>query len=91
MSKTFYKIYLSDGLSSVAIEEKNPFGAYSDEQLFPEEQDQLYEIKNEFRKIEFLGVRRIRNESTLHSPIYYSESRKPYLKHDLNILLFQQY
>jgi 4'-phosphopantetheinyl transferase EntD len=87
MSKTFYRIYLSDGLSSVAIEEKKPFGAYSDELLFPEEQSQLNELKNEFRKIEFLGVRRIRNESTLHSPIYYSESRKPYLKHDLNTFI----
>ena len=84
MSETFHRIFLSDQLSSVDIEEKKPFGAYLEEQLFPEEREQLNSLTNDIRKIEFLGVRRIRNESNLSSPIYYSDSRKPFLKKELN-------
>ncbi len=84
MSETFHRIFLSDQLSSVVIEEKKPFGAYLEEQLFPDEREQLNSLTNDIRKIEFLGVRRIRNESNLSSPIYYSNSRKPFLKKELN-------
>lgn len=84
MSETFHRIFLSDQLSSVVIEEKKPFGAYLEEQLFPDEREQLNSLTNDLRKIEFLGVRRIRNESNLSSPIYYSNSRKPFLKKELN-------
>lgn len=84
MTETFHRIFLSDQLSSVVIEEKKPFGAYLEEQLFPEEREQLKSLTNDIRKIEFLGVRRIRNESNLSSPIYYSDSRKPFLKKELN-------
>ena len=61
MTETFHRIFLSDQLSSVVIEEKKPFGAYLEEQLFPEEREQLNSLTNDIRKIEFLGVRRIRN------------------------------
>lgn len=84
MTETFHRIFLSDQLSSVVIEEKKPFGAYLEKQLFPEEREQLKSLTNDIRKIEFLGVRRIRNESNLSSPIYYSDSRKPFLKKELN-------
>jgi phosphopantetheinyl transferase len=68
----------------VVIEEKKPFEAYMEEQLFPEEMEQLNNLTNESRKIEFLGVRRIRNKSTISTPIFYSNSRKPFLKKELN-------
>lgn len=84
MSETFHRIFLSDQLSSVVVEEKKQFGAYLEEQLFPEEREQLNNLTSDSRKIEFLGVRRIRNESNLSSPIYYSDSRKPFLKKELN-------
>lgn len=84
MSETFHRIFLSDQLSSVVIEEKKPFEAYMEEQLFPEEMEQLNNLTNESRKIEFLGVRRIRNKSTISTPIFYSNSRKPFLKKELN-------
>ena len=87
MSETIQKIYLSDQLSSVAIEEKKPIGSYLNEQLFSEEREQLNELSNDFRKIEYLGVRRLRNETSLPSPIYYSESRKPFLKKELNTFI----
>lgn len=87
MSETFHRIYLSDQLSSVVIEEKKTFDAYHGEQLFPEEREQLNELTHDLRKIEFLGVRRLRNESRLHSPIHYSESRKPFLKKELNTFI----
>jgi 4'-phosphopantetheinyl transferase EntD len=84
MSETIHKIYLSDQISSVAVEEKKAFGAYLDVQLFPEEREQFNTLSNDFRKIEFLGVRRLRNETTSPSPIHYTESRKPFLKKELN-------
>lgn len=84
MSETFHRIFLSDQLSSVVIEEKKPFESYMEEQLFPEEMEQLNNLTNESRKIEFLGVRRIRNKSTISTPIFYSNSRKPFLKKELN-------
>jgi 4'-phosphopantetheinyl transferase EntD len=87
MSETIYKIYLSDQLSSVAIEEKKPIGSYLNEQLFQEEREQLNGLSHDFRKIEYLGVRRLRNEATLPSPIYYMESRKPFLKKELSTFI----
>ena len=53
MSETIYKIYLSDHLSSVAIEEKKPIGTYLEEPLFQEEREQLNGLSNDFRKIEY--------------------------------------
>lgn len=87
MSESFHRIHLSGQSSSVVIERKKPFGDYSSESLFPEEREQLNILKSEFRKVEFLGIRRLRNESTLLSPIYYSESRKPFLKKELNTFI----
>lgn len=87
MSETIYKIYLSDQLSSVAIEEKKPIGSYLNEPLFQEEREQLNGLSHDFRKIEYLGVRRLRNEATLPSPIYYTESRKPFLKKELSTFI----
>ena len=55
MSETIYKIYLSDHLSSVAIEEKKPIGTYLEEPLFQEEREQLNGLSNDFRKITFDG------------------------------------
>lgn len=87
MSGSLQKIYLSDLLSLVAIERKKTVVAYENEELFQEEMEELITFQNESRKIEFLGVRRLRNESTLRSPIYYSEVRKPFLKHELNTFI----
>lgn len=87
MSETIHRIYLSDQISSVAVEEKKAFGAYLDVPLFPEEREQFNTLSNDFRKIEFLGVRRLRNESKLPSPIFYTEARKPYLDQKLNAFI----
>jgi len=87
MSEVLYRIYLSDQSSSVAIEKKKPFEAYLHEDLFPEEREQLNTLFNESRKVEFLGLRRLRNQSNLPSPIYYSEARKPYLGEQLNTFI----
>ena len=87
MSESLHRIYLSDQLSSVLMEQKKPFKAYLDEQLFPEEREQLNILLNENRKVEFLGVRKLRNESKLPSPIYYTETRKPFIGRELNTFI----
>lgn len=87
MSESLHRIYLSDQLSSIAIEQKKTCEAYLNEDLFPEEREQLNTFRNESRKLEFLGVRRLRNVSNLASPIYYSEARKPYLGKQLNTFI----
>jgi phosphopantetheinyl transferase len=83
MSESLHRIYLSDQLSSVAIDRKNTVEAYKNDELFPEEREQLQSLKNDFRKIEFLGIRRLRNESKLPSPIFYTETRKPFINLEL--------
>jgi phosphopantetheinyl transferase (holo-ACP synthase) len=87
MSETFHRIYLSDQLSSIFIEGKKPFVAYLDESLFPEEREELNNLLNERRRVEFLGIRRLRNESKLPSPIFYTETRKPFLDVALNTFI----
>jgi phosphopantetheinyl transferase len=87
MSESLHRIFLSDQLSSIAIAQKNPFKAYLVEDLFPEEREQLNTFYNESRKVEFLGVRRLRNQSNLPSAIYYSEARKPFLSKQLNTFI----
>jgi phosphopantetheinyl transferase len=75
---------LSDELTLVAIERKKTLKAYLEEELFSEEREQLDTLNNESRKIEFLGVRHIRNELGLISPIAYSSSRKPFLGNQID-------
>jgi phosphopantetheinyl transferase len=87
MSETIHRIYLSDQISSVLIEEKKSFEAYLNESLFIDEREQLDLLLHENRKVEFLGVRRLRNESKLPSPIFYTETRKPYLDQKLNAFI----
>jgi phosphopantetheinyl transferase len=87
MSESFHRIYLSDQLSSVAIERKKTFEAYLNEELFPEEREQLNTFKHESRKIEFLGIRRLRNELDLISPIHYAVTRKPFLGSQLDTFI----
>lgn len=87
MSETIHRIYLSDQISSVLIEEKKSFEAYLNESLFIDEREQLDLLLQENRKVEFLGVRRLRNESKLPSPIFYTEARKPYLDQKLNAFI----
>ena len=87
MSETIHRIYLSDQISSVLIEEKKSFEAYLNESLFIDEREQLDLLLQENRKVEFLGVRRLRNESKLPSPIFYTEARKPYLDEKLNAFI----
>lgn len=87
MSETIHRIYLSDQISSVLIEEKKSFEAYLNESLFIDEREQLDLLLHENRKVEFLGVRRLRNESKLPSPIFYTEARKPYLDQKLNAFI----
>jgi 4'-phosphopantetheinyl transferase len=79
MSESIHKFFLSDQLGLVAIERKKPIVAYLNEELFSEEQEQLNTLNHESRKIEFLGVRRLRNEMNLISPIDYTVTRKPFL------------
>jgi phosphopantetheinyl transferase len=87
MSETIHRIYLSDQISSVLIEGKKSFEAYLNESLFIDEREQLDLLLHENRKVEFLGVRRLRNESKLPSPIFYTEARKPYLDQKLNAFI----
>jgi len=87
MSETIHRIYLSEQISSVLIEEKKSFEAYLNESLFIDEREQLDLLLHENRKVEFLGVRRLRNESKLPSPIFYTEARKPYLDQKLNAFI----
>jgi phosphopantetheinyl transferase len=87
MSESIHRFFLSDALSSVSLERKKTVEAYRNEELFPEERKQLNTLNHEFRKIEFLGVRRLRNKSDLRSPIHYSEARKPYLGNQLNTFI----
>ena len=79
MSDSIHRFFLSGQLNLVAVERKKTLEAYLNEELFPEEREQLNTFKNESRKIEFLGVRRLRNEMNLISPIHYSVTRKPFL------------
>jgi phosphopantetheinyl transferase (holo-ACP synthase) len=79
MSESFQRIYLSDSTSSVAIESKKQISTYAQVALFPEEKEQLCALKNEFRKIEFLGIRSLRNKLSILEPINYTVNRKPYL------------
>jgi phosphopantetheinyl transferase len=87
MSETIHRIYLSDQISSVLIEEKKSFEAYLNESLFIDEREQLDLLLHENRKVEFLGIRRLRNESKLPSPIFYTEARKPFLDQKLNTFI----
>jgi 4'-phosphopantetheinyl transferase EntD len=84
MSESFHRIYLSDQLSSVVVEVKKQLEAYSDVELFPEEGEQLNAFIHESRKVEFLGVRHLRNQLDLLYPISYSQERKPYLRNQVN-------
>jgi phosphopantetheinyl transferase len=68
----------------VVIDQKKTVEAYINDELFPEEREQINSLINEFRKIEFLGIRRLRNESKLPSPIFYTDTRKPFLDVALN-------
>jgi phosphopantetheinyl transferase len=79
MSESIHRFFLSCQLSLVAIERKKTLEAYLNEELFPEEREQLKTLNHEARKIEFLGVRRLRNKMNLISPIDYSISRRPFL------------
>ncbi len=79
MSETFHRIYLSDGSCSVAIDQKKPIKDYFVDLLYSEEKEQLFTLSREERKIEFLGVRQLRNEFNLLSPIHYTDKRKPFL------------
>jgi 4'-phosphopantetheinyl transferase EntD len=79
MSESFERIYLSDSASSVAVESKKQISTYAQVALFPEEKEQLSALSNEFRKVEFLGVRSLRNKLSILEPINYTENRKPYL------------
>lgn len=79
MSESFQRIYLSDASSSIVLDSKKQLSAYDQVALFPEERDQLSALSNEFRKIEFLGVRSLRNDLAILATILYSENRKPYI------------
>jgi phosphopantetheinyl transferase (holo-ACP synthase) len=79
MSESFERIYLSDSTSSVAVESKKQISTYAQVALFPEEKEQLGALSNEFRKVEFLGVRSLRNKLSILESINYTENRKPYL------------
>ena len=79
MSESIHRFFLSCQLSLVAIERKKTLEAYLNEELFPEEREQLKTLNHEARKIEFLGVRRLRNEMNLISPIDYTVTRRPFL------------
>ena len=79
MSDSIHRFFLSGQLNLVAVERKKTLEAYLNEGLFPEEREQFNTLNHESRKIEFLGVRRLRNEMSLISPIHYSVTRKPFL------------
>ena len=79
MSESIHRFFLSCQLSLVAVERKKTLEAYLNEELFPEEREQLKTLNHEARKIEFLGVRRLRNEMNLISPIAYTVTRRPFL------------
>ncbi len=79
MSESIHRFFLSCQLSLVAVERKKTLEAYLNEELFPEEREQLKTLNHEARKIEFLGVRRLRNEMNLISPIDYTITRRPFL------------
>jgi phosphopantetheinyl transferase len=79
MSESIHRFFLSDQMSFVSIERKKTLEAYLKVELFTEEREQLDTLKMESRKIEFLGVRRLRNELDLISPIDYTSTRKPFL------------
>lgn len=87
MSKLIHRFFLSDQLGSVSIERKKTLESYLQEELFPEEKEQLDSLKNEPRKIEFLGVRRLRNELDLISSIDYTSTRKPFLGMQLDTFI----
>jgi len=87
MSETFQRIYLSDASSSVVVDSKKQLSAYDQAALFSEEREQFSALSNEFRKVEFLGVRSLRSELAILSPILYSESRKPYLNEKQNLFI----
>lgn len=79
MSETFQRIYLSDRIGSIAIDQKKRIKDSFIDDLFTEEKEQFHILSQEERKEEFLGVRRLRNELNLLSPIQYSANRKPSL------------
>jgi phosphopantetheinyl transferase len=87
MSESFQRIYLSDELSSVAIEQKQAIDFYLNETLFPDEQEHFTSRINELRKVEFLGVRRLRTKLNLQSAIKYLESGKPFLCDQLDTFI----
>jgi phosphopantetheinyl transferase len=79
MTESFQRIYMSDSTSSVVVESKKQLNTYAQAALFSEEQEQFSALSNEFRKVEFLGVRSLRNKLGILEAIHYTENRKPYL------------
>ena len=79
MTESFQRIYLSDSTSSVVVESKKQLNTYAQATLFTEEREQFSALSNEFRKVEFLGVRSLRNKLGILEAIHYTKNRKPYL------------
>ena len=79
MSSTINVIRLANEGCFIVYDEKHPLNSYSENVLFTEESVEWKSIQHEARKVEFLGVRTLRNYCRLDSAIFYSSSKKPYL------------
>lgn len=79
MSSTINVFQLTNEGCKILFEEKQALHSYSEHLLFPAELTEFQEIKTDSRKIEFLGVRKLRSFCGLNSAIFYTTSGKPHL------------
>lgn len=85
MSEEIHKIHFSSPGVFIAFQKKESDVAFLEAFLFPEEQSELTQIKNEKRAIEFLNVRKLRSNEGINSPIYYHDSGRPYLAPEVRL------
>lgn len=79
MSSTINVIQIANEGCFIAYDEKHTLNSYSENVLFNEESIEWESIQHEVRKVEFLGIRSLRNHVGLDSAIFYSSTRKPFL------------
>lgn len=79
MSSTINVIQLTNEGCLIVYDEKHTLNSYSEKVLFIEETTKWNEIQHEARKVEFIGIRTLRNFCGIDSAIFYSPSGKPTL------------
>ena len=87
MSAEIQSIHFPNQAVSILVMEKDAIDDSFTEYLISNELNELNQLTNKKRSIEFLTIRKLRTLAGISSPIYYEKSGRPFLAPELNMAL----